>query len=209
MILNNNRAPLLCCFKLCASLNSHQWIQTGVTVRKRPIWVKIGDFSAVWPSYLTDDPEKQYGTSLKQHQAFCITSSSYANLNLSYRPETAQLDFDLCDLDLWPLTLTFCMESLLSLVITPENVTMIPWQEHCAKRCKRRTDGLTDRRTDGQRKMCSWSYMVAATNKYYRMALILQHNHSTLDSNTQKVHMGNPFRVTDIWNRLYFSPHLQ
>ena len=33
----NNRAPLLFYFKLCASFRSHWWIQTGVTVRKRPI----------------------------------------------------------------------------------------------------------------------------------------------------------------------------
>ena len=38
-----NWTHLLCCFKLCASFHSHQWIQTGVTVRKRPIWVKIED----------------------------------------------------------------------------------------------------------------------------------------------------------------------
>ena len=44
MTLKNNRAPLLCYFKLCASFRSHWWIQTGVTVRKRPVWVKIGDF---------------------------------------------------------------------------------------------------------------------------------------------------------------------
>ena len=44
MTLKNNRAFLLCCFKLCAWFHSHQWIQTGVTVRKCPIWVKIGDF---------------------------------------------------------------------------------------------------------------------------------------------------------------------
>ena len=31
-------------FKLCASFHSHWWIQTGVTVRKRLIWVKIDDF---------------------------------------------------------------------------------------------------------------------------------------------------------------------
>ena len=42
--LENNRAPLLCCFKLCASFHSHGWIQTGVTVWKRSIWVKIGNF---------------------------------------------------------------------------------------------------------------------------------------------------------------------
>ena len=56
MILKNNRAPFLCYFKLCASFRSHWWIQTGVTVRKRPIWVKIDDFFSrvtlpfdVWP----------------------------------------------------------------------------------------------------------------------------------------------------------------
>ena len=45
MTLKNNRAPLLYGFKLCASFQSHQWIQIRVTVRKRPIWVKIGVFS--------------------------------------------------------------------------------------------------------------------------------------------------------------------
>ena len=42
--LENNRAPPLWCFKLCASFYSHQWIQTGVRVRKHQIWVKIDDF---------------------------------------------------------------------------------------------------------------------------------------------------------------------
>ena len=36
MALKNNRAPLLCCFKLCASFHSHQWIKTWVVVRKMP-----------------------------------------------------------------------------------------------------------------------------------------------------------------------------
>ena len=44
MTLKNNRAPLQCYFKLCASFRSHLCIQTGVTVRKRPIWVKFDDF---------------------------------------------------------------------------------------------------------------------------------------------------------------------
>ena len=44
MTLQNNRAPLLCYFKLCASFRSHWWIQTSITVRKRPIWVKFDDF---------------------------------------------------------------------------------------------------------------------------------------------------------------------
>ena len=44
MTLKNNRAPLLCYFNFCASFHSHWWSQTGVTVRKRPIWVKFDYF---------------------------------------------------------------------------------------------------------------------------------------------------------------------
>ena len=57
MTLKNNRAPLLCYFKLYVSFRSHWWIQTGVRVRKRPIWVKFDVFKSrvtlkfdVWPS---------------------------------------------------------------------------------------------------------------------------------------------------------------
>ena len=40
MTLENNRASLLSNIKL----HSHRWIQTRVTVRKRPIWVKYDIF---------------------------------------------------------------------------------------------------------------------------------------------------------------------
>ena len=56
MTSKNNKACLLYNIKLCASFHIHQWIQTGVTVRKRPIWVKLDDFFScvtlqidVWP----------------------------------------------------------------------------------------------------------------------------------------------------------------
>ena len=56
MTLKNHRAPLLCYFKLYASFHSHRWIKAGITVRKRPIWVKIINFFSrvtlqfdVWP----------------------------------------------------------------------------------------------------------------------------------------------------------------
>ena len=39
--LKSSRAPLLCCFKLCASFYSHRWIKK-LAVRKRSIRVKIG-----------------------------------------------------------------------------------------------------------------------------------------------------------------------
>ena len=44
MTLINIRARLLYCVKLCALFHSHQWILTGIIVRKRPIWVKIDNF---------------------------------------------------------------------------------------------------------------------------------------------------------------------
>ena len=44
MTLLNNRAPLLCYFKLCAAFRTHWWIQTWVTVRKRSFRIKIDDF---------------------------------------------------------------------------------------------------------------------------------------------------------------------
>ena len=48
-------------------------------------------------------------------QALCIILSSYVNSNWSNGPETVKLGFDLCYLNLWPLTLTFCKD--LTLVI--------------------------------------------------------------------------------------------
>ena len=44
MTLENNRAPFLYYIKLCASFQIHWWSQTWVTLRKRSIRVKIGDF---------------------------------------------------------------------------------------------------------------------------------------------------------------------
>ena len=59
MTLKNNREPLLYYVKLCASFQSHQWIQTWVTVQKHSIRVKIRVFCPVWPRNSMDDLEKQ------------------------------------------------------------------------------------------------------------------------------------------------------
>ena len=56
MTLKNNRAPLLSNSSqdtghphTYRSAGSHWWIQTSITVRKRPIWVKFDDFyTPVW-----------------------------------------------------------------------------------------------------------------------------------------------------------------
>ena len=109
MPFKNNRAPLLCYFKLCAAFRSHWWIQTGVTVRKSPIWVKINEFLAVGPWSWTDDLQKQLGNSHKHYQDICIISPSYVNSNLSYSPETPKLGqirrfLEQRDLEIWQMT---------------------------------------------------------------------------------------------------------
>ena len=110
MTLKNNRASLLCYFKLCAAFCSHWWIQTGVTVRKRPIWFNLTIFRAMWPWNLTDDLEKQLGTSSMLLQALCIISCPLVNSNWSYSPETPNLGqirrfLEPCDLEIWRMTL--------------------------------------------------------------------------------------------------------
>ena len=126
MTFKNNRAPVLCYFKLCASFHSHWWIQTGVTVRKRPIWVKFCDFSAVWPWNLTDNLEKQVRSYSPETKIWVVTSVT--------------LTFDLWP---WPFAWTLPWSN----VITPENFMMIRWWEHSQIGV---TDGQTDRRTDRQ-----------------------------------------------------------
>ena len=59
MTLKNNRAPFLYHIKLCAAFQSHWYIQTGDTVRKCSILVKIGVFSPAWPWKLMNGLEKQ------------------------------------------------------------------------------------------------------------------------------------------------------
>ena len=44
MAVELNMAPLLYYIKLCASFQSHGWVQTGVTVRKRSFQVQVGNF---------------------------------------------------------------------------------------------------------------------------------------------------------------------
>ena len=72
MNLKNNRTPLLCYFNLCASFRTHWWIQTGVTVRKRAIWVKIGDFFSRVTFKLDRWPRKTIG-----HLVYATSSVVY------------------------------------------------------------------------------------------------------------------------------------
>ena len=85
------------------------------------------------------------------------------NSNWSYSPETVKLGRDLCDLNLWPLTLTFCMD--VTFVIGNNS-----WKFHddtligtLSKRCDGRTDGQTDGRTDWTIHRAAWSQLKIKT----------------------------------------------
>ena len=159
MTLQNNRAPLLCNFKLCASFRSHWWIQTGVTVRKRPIWVKFQTFQ-IWRMTLKNNRApllsiiNLYASS---HHHMWIQTGVTVRKRLSWVVTSVTLTFDL-----WPWP--FAWTSLLSLVITPENFMMIGWCEHSQKgvtdrRTDGQTDGQTDRQTDWTIHKAAWSQL--------------------------------------------------
>ena len=110
--LKNNKAPFLPYFKLCASFSSHSFIQTGVTVRKHPIWIKsiFCPFDLeIWRMTLKNNRAR-----LLWHFKLCASFRSYMWIQSSQwssSPEMAKLGFDLCDIDLWPLAWTshhFC-----------------------------------------------------------------------------------------------------
>ena len=59
MTFKNNRTPLLCYFKFCASFRHHCWIQMELQCRNVQFGSKSKIFLDVWPWNLTDDLEKQ------------------------------------------------------------------------------------------------------------------------------------------------------
>ena len=112
MTLKNNRAPLLCYFKLYASFRSHRWIQAGVTVQKRPIWVKIDDFFSrvtlqfdIWPWKTIG--HLFYTTSSFVHHFIAISEFKLELLTVRKRPIWVKFDnlLEPCDLENWRMTL--------------------------------------------------------------------------------------------------------
>ena len=144
MTFKNIRAPLLCRFKLCASFHCHMWIQIGVTVRKRPIWVKTTIFFFqlsdlhIWHMTLKNNSINKLCASFHHHM--WIQTASYS-------PETAKLGLDLCDLDLCLLTLTFCMD------ITSVNGNNSWYDDRNIVKNVWGTDGRRDRKTDRRKEV--------------------------------------------------------
>ena len=139
MTLKNNRALLLCHIKLCASFRCHicefklEWQSRNA---------KFGSKSTIfvmWPWNLMDDMENNwvplYDPSSFVHNFTTVTGVTVREW-LRGVLTSVTLTFDI-----WPWP--FAWTSLLSMIITPDNLMMILWQEHCQK-------GVTDRRMDGR-----------------------------------------------------------
>ena len=111
MTLKNNRAPLLCYFKLYASFRSHRWIQAGVTVRKRPIWVKIDVFWAVWPLQFDVWPWKTIGHLFYATSSFMHHLVAIGDFKLELQSGNAQFGSNsIIFRAVWPWNLTDDLE---------------------------------------------------------------------------------------------------
>ena len=108
MTLKNNREPLLWYFKLCASFRSHRSIQTGVTVRKRLIWVKISDFFwsdlDIWRMTLKHNKHLSAPSSFVHH--FMAIGQFKLELQFGNAKSGWQLAMCFpCNLEIWRMTL--------------------------------------------------------------------------------------------------------
>ena len=90
MTFKNNRAPLLCYFKLCAAFRSHWWIKTGVIVRKRLIWVKIDDFFSRVTFKFDGWPSKTIGHLFYDTSSFVYHFVAIGEFKLELRSGNAQ-----------------------------------------------------------------------------------------------------------------------
>ena len=109
--LKNNRAPLLSCFKLCASFHSYRWIQTKVTVRKRPIRVKISDFWSHMTWKFDKWPWKTIGHLFYATSSFMHHFVAISEFKLELQSGNAQFESKTTIfLALWPWNLTDYLE---------------------------------------------------------------------------------------------------
>ena len=117
MTLKNNRAPLLF-FQRCASFPVHLWIQNGVTVQKRPIWVNTAIVCPMWPWNLTDDLGKTIGHLLYAASNLVHHFITIGEFKLELQSGNAQFGSKLAifcprDLEFWRMTLENNMAPLL------------------------------------------------------------------------------------------------
>ena len=111
MTLKNNKAPCLYCIKLCASFDSHRWITTKVTIRKRPILVKIGDLMSRATLKFNAWPWKTIGHLFYVTSSFVHHFVAIGEFKLEFQSGNAQFGYkSTIFLAVWPWKLTDDLE---------------------------------------------------------------------------------------------------
>ena len=90
MTLKNNRASLQRYTKLCASIQIHRWIETGVTAQKPPIWVNISDFLSCVTYKFDGWPWKTIGNLFYTTLRFSYHFKAIGELKLELQSGNAQ-----------------------------------------------------------------------------------------------------------------------
>ena len=110
MASKNNRAPLLYNIKVCASFQTHWWIQTAVTIQKCSIWVKIGDFLCCVTLKFDGWPWKTIGHLFHATSSFVNNFKAIGEFKLEWQSGNVQFRsksviFVPCDLEISRMTL--------------------------------------------------------------------------------------------------------
>ena len=114
MTLENNRAPLLYYIKLCASFQSHGWIQTGVWYVwkcSNSIRVKINAFFVPCDFEIWQMTLKNNRTTILYYVKPCASFQSHRwiQTGVIVRKRSVRVKisdfFILCDLEIWSMTL--------------------------------------------------------------------------------------------------------
>ena len=126
----------------------------------------FGIFCPLWPWNRRLNLKKNRASFLC-YPKLCVPFRSHwgiqSGVTVRKRPNCGKICFDLCDIDLWSLTLAFRMA--ITLVITPENFVMIQRQEQCEKGM---TGGRTDELTDRSVLRVAWSQLKIKKNSFSR-----------------------------------------
>ena len=129
MTLENNRASLLCCFKLCATFHSHRWIQAVVTVRKCSIWVKVDYFKSCVTLKFDGWPWKTIGHLFNATSSFVHHFVAIDDSKLKLQSRNAQFGSKSTIFRaMWPCNLTCDLEKQKgTFSMLRQALCIIPW----------------------------------------------------------------------------------
>ena len=145
MALKNNRASLLCYFKFCAWFQFKLELQSGNTQFKSKSSIFVSCDLEIWR--MTSKNSRAHLISY-----FKLIRSHLQTGVAVWKCQTGAKVVLICvtltfDIWSWP----FAWTSLLSMVRTPENFTMVRWQEIVWKWYDRRRERQAFRRTGGRK----------------------------------------------------------